>query len=278
MRAPGFDLAPEDFGKLLKKSSFAAGALLLDSRRRRDFEIYYAFCRSVDDCADEYSVPQGRAYLRQWELALRRPAAGRVADGPLLVSELHRVARDHGIPLALFRELIQGALSDLRPKVRFASHKELGLYCHRVAGVVGQACLPLFGLGLGQGKDYAETLGRAFQTINILRDAAEDASKNRIYFALSDLRLHGLTQRDFLAGKGVQGLLADYAARAATSLERADRLALGLPATGLRPSRMMRRLYGALLDSMVRDGLRVFEKRYRLSGLKKMGIILRALL
>ena len=51
MRAPGFEMGPADFKAALKKSAFAPpGACSLRRPQRRDLEIYYAFCRAVDDC------------------------------------------------------------------------------------------------------------------------------------------------------------------------------------------------------------------------------------
>ena len=122
---------------------------------------------------------------------------------------------------------------------------------------MGQACLPIFGLELRRGRAYAEALGRAFQLINIVRDAREDAARGRIYFALADLKRHGLSEKAFLAGQGAQALLQDYALRAKAGLAKADQLARSLPASGIRPSRMMRRLYGALLEAMLADGVKV---------------------
>ncbi len=267
--APGFAWTAQDFRSQLKKSSFAPGALLLSAPARADLEAFYAFCRAVDDCADDHPVPAAKAYLRAWKSALsRRPSP----TSPLLVRELWRLSRSRAIPRSLFLDLIQGAEGDLKP-VRLRDRRALELYCHRVAGVVGQACLPIFGLDLKRGRGYAEALGRAFQLINIVRDLKEDSARGRLYFALSDLKRHKVSAADFMAGRAGQSLIAEYAAYARSQLEAADRLAEGLPAPGLRPSRLMRRLYGALLDRMEDDGLKVFERRYRLSVLRKLAIV-----
>jgi phytoene/squalene synthetase len=275
MKVPGFDFGPADFSRALKASSFAPAALVLNSKRRKDLEIFYAFCRVVDDCADEYAPAEGRRFLKAWQKALAKAPS---PTAPLLQRELWRLSAEYGIPLGLFRDLVLGALSDLRPRVRFARQLDLNRYIHRVAGVVGQACLPLFGVELKAGRAYAEALGRAFQLINIVRDAKEDAARGRLYFCLEDLRKQGLSEKKALAGRGMQPVLLDYALRAQAALREAERASAGLPKSGLRPSRMMRKVYGALLDAMLADGLKVFEKRYSLSGPKKFWLVFTGLL
>lgn len=171
------------------------------------------------------------------------------------------------IPLKLVQTLLEGAKSDLRPKVRFKGRQELFLYCHQVAGVVGQACLPIFGISLKEGAPYAEALGRAFQLINILRDVSEDEARGRDYFAQADRRRYPSEIELFRAYDGL----------AIEAFKEADRLAASLPPQGLRPSRMMRRIYGRLLERMRQDGFRVRERRYRLSDFEKLYLAIREL-
>ena len=59
--------------------------------------------------------------------------------------------------------------------LRFARFRQVQGYAYEVAGSVGLACLPIFGLDLAQGPDFAVALGEGFQLINIVRDAREDA-------------------------------------------------------------------------------------------------------
>ena len=118
------------------------------------------------------------------------------------------------------------------------------------------------------------------QLTNILRDVREDASLGRLYFALEDLGRHGLKEREFMAGKGgarAQRLIYDYAWRARSALRKADEEARGLPARGLRPSRLMRAIYGSLLERMAADSFRVFEKRYSLGPWRKRWVVVRGL-
>ncbi len=280
MKVPGFDWGQADYARQLRRSSFAAGAWLLSVRARADLRIFYAYCRAIDDCADEFAPAQAKKFLKQWSQALdaafKYPQ--RTDRLPQLVTDLAEMCRRRELPLSLLRELIQGALSDAKAQVRFKTRADLEVYMRRVAGSVGEACLPLFGLNRKKAKVYADALGLAFQYINIVRDAAEDAGRGRLYFALSDLKRHKLQAAHALTGLGMQPLLAEYGERARLALEKADQHSHALPSAGLRPSRMMRVVYADILNRMQKDGYQVFEKRYRASRRAKLGALISGLL
>ena len=63
-------------------------------------------------------------------------------------------------------------------------------YCYLVASVVGLVCIRIFGYTDPRAEKLAEETGIAFQLTNILRDVAEDASRNRVYLPLEDLAAH----------------------------------------------------------------------------------------
>lgn len=275
---PGLDLAL-DGAALIRRSSFGPGALFLDAGAREDLGLYYAYCRAIDDCADEYAPAQAKKHLSRWRKELDALHKGRPQSA--MGKALAGLCVRRGIPAGLLDDLWLGAWSDAAPKVRYKRYADLRRYCYQVAGSVGVACLPIFGLDLKPGTPYALALGEAFQLINILRDVAEDAQRGRLYIALEDLALHGVSEKDFLSGQGgarSERLLIDYAWRARHCLRRADEAAVGLPAAGLRPSRLMRALYGRLLEQMVEDGLRVQQFRYSLSPATKALIVGKALL
>jgi len=239
----------------------------MDSGRRADLALFYAYCRFIDDSADEYPPREAAAHLARWKAELALLHRGRPATD--LGKDLAGLCARRGIPAGLLDDLWQGARSDARPKVRHSTWKGVRHYCFQVAGSVGLACLPIFGLDLEQASTYALALGEAFQLINILRDVREDAAKNRLYFALEDLRAHGLDEGTFMRGEGgarAERLVHAYAWRARHALHRADQEARGLPRAGLRPSRLMRAVYGGLFQAMEEDGFRVFTRRYRLGA------------
>lgn len=266
--APGLGSDPRPYLSSLGRSSFSAGLIFLDEQARLDLRVFYAYCRAVDDCADDFSREESAEFLGQWRRSLG--SLSKLEAASPLGSALAGFCRRRKVPLELLRALVTGARSDLRPKVRFANRAQLSSYCHQVAGVVGEACLPLFGVEIKKGKAFAEHLGRGFQLINIIRDLGEDARRGRLYLALSDLKRHRVTERDVLALKsspGLEATLAEYAVWAETCLAEAGHAAkrAGLDPKALRPALLMRELYHALLKKMRRHRFNVLEKRYRLN-------------
>jgi 15-cis-phytoene synthase len=90
------------------------------------------------------------------------------------------------IPLKLLDELVAGVTLDLdraadgAPET-YATFEDLYRYCYLVASVVGLVCIRIFGYRDLRAEKLAEETGIAFQLTNILRDVAEDATRNRVY-------------------------------------------------------------------------------------------------
>lgn len=254
------------------RSSFVPAFRLLPPDRRKDLETFYAFCRAADDIADAdgYDPNERYAALEAWRAALRHP------DLQGLPVNLRELIARRGLDRRLFLELLDGTATDLAAPVRMATRADLDLYCHQVAGTVGQLCLPIFGADPARAGAYAETLGRALQYTNILRDTASDLQRQRLYYPLDELTAAGLDPELFPSG--AERYLVAFASEAGQLFEMAARLEPPADARALRPARIMASIYRALLRKMQRDNLRVTEKRYRLSGPEKLFAVGRALL
>lgn len=192
-----------------KSASNLALAFILLPREKRDaMSALYAFCRAVDDVADEDSAPvdKRRAELAAWRADIRRACSG---DQPefILNQEFAPVIRQFKLPFDLFDELLQGCEMDLE-KLRYENYAELELYCHRVASVVGLLSLEIFGYQNRACHDYARHLGKALQLTNILRDVKNDAARGRIYLPQSELRRFGVSDAEILAGNFSERYLA----------------------------------------------------------------------
>jgi phytoene/squalene synthetase len=72
-------------------------------------------------------------------------------------------------------------------------------------------------------------------------------------------------------------LMNHEADRATASFREADNLLPAADRRALAPARVMADIYQHLLESMRRDGFRVFEKRYRVSRPLKLWILLKHL-
>ncbi len=179
-------------------SNLALAFILLPKSRREGMTALYAFCREVDDVADDESVPveQRRTTLAAWREDIARACDGR-NPGFAVNREFQPVIAAHKLPFALFDELIRGVEMDLDIK-RYQTQEQLEHYCYRVASVVGLLSIEIFGYKNQACHTYADHLGKALQLTNILRDVRTDAERGRIYLPLEDLACFGVTQEEIL--------------------------------------------------------------------------------
>ena len=158
----------------------ALAFILLPREKREAMSALYAFCREVDDVADDEAVPvpERRARLAEWDADIRAACEGREPSFPVN-RELRPFIARYKLPLTLFQELIRGVEMDLDTQ-RYEDWAGLDLYCYRVASVVGLLSIEIFGYTDSACRDYAVHLGKALQLTNILRDVREDASRVQI--------------------------------------------------------------------------------------------------
>jgi phytoene synthase len=180
-------------------SNLALAFVLLPKAKRDAMSALYAFCREVDDVADNESTPVGkrREQLAAWRDDVRRAAENQVPQFPVN-RELQSVIRDYRLPFKHFDELIQGVEMDLDIK-RYETAEELDHYCYHVASVVGLLSIEIFGYRNPACRDYAVYLGKALQLTNILRDVRTDAERGRIYLPRADLARFGVREEEILA-------------------------------------------------------------------------------
>ena len=185
-----------------KSASNLALAFILLPREKRDaMSALYAFCRAVDDVADEDSVPteKRREQLSAWREDIRRACENKNPQF-ILNQEFQPVIQKFKLSFALFDELIKGCEMDL-DTLRYETNEQLELYCHRVASVVGLLSIEIFGYKNPACHDYAVHLGQALQLTNILRDVKNDAARGRIYLPQSELKKFGVSEADILVSK-----------------------------------------------------------------------------
>ena len=179
-------------------SNLALAFILLPREKRDGMSALYAFCREVDDVADDESVPvtQRREKLAAWRADIRRACEGQPPQFSVN-RELQPFIQRHKMPFELFDELLKGVEMDLDIK-RYANYDELEKYCYRVASVVGLLSIEIFGYTNPACRDYAIHLGKALQLTNILRDVRTDAERGRIYLPLSELARFQVTPEEIL--------------------------------------------------------------------------------
>jgi len=257
-------------------SNFYYAFMLLAAERRRALYSVYAFCRFIDDIADDENVRGAAGLLARWREELDLVYAG-APTRPISRALCDSVAR-FNIPQRLFEEVIAGVEMDLDCK-RYATFDELRLYCYRVASAVGLICIEIFGYRNQQTRHYAENLGIAFQLTNILRDVREDAARDRIYLPLEDLARFAVSQEEILAGshsERFERLMKFEAERARAYYEQAEQALPVEDRPTLLAAEAMRLIYGAILRQIVDSNYRVLDRRHRLSTPRKLYLVGRA--
>jgi len=254
-------------------SSFYYSFLFLPAERRRAITALYAFCREVDDIADEVKdVEVARTKLAWWRTEVANLFSGHPRHP--VTRALEPFVERFGLDSARMNEIIDGMEMDLVHH-RYADFDSLKRYCHRVAGVVGQLSASVFGFRNASTLEYAEAMGIAFQLTNIIRDVGEDARRDRVYLPADELARFGLAAEDIFAGRNGPAFRSVMALQAERALAYYD-LAFSKLAPEDRASQraglIMAAIYRALLDEIRRDGFAVLDKRISLTPLRKLWI------
>jgi phytoene synthase len=265
-------------------TSFYWAMRFLPKPKREAMFALYAYCREVDDIADE-PAPEAdkRARLDGWRRELDRLYAGEAPSDPVAVALVAPIAR-YQLPRMPFEEILRGMETDATGPVRAPTMAELDLYCARVAGAVGLQSVRIFGCHDGHADAYAQATGRALQLTNILRDLAEDAGDGRLYLAREALDKAGITAREpaaVLAHPGLGSACAILAERAGQSYREAARLRAAMApddARALKPAAIMTAVYRSLFDRMAARGWERATEPVVMGKAAKLGVALRCLL
>src|SRR6266576_3173744 len=253
------------------KSNLAFAFIAMSGARRRDITTFYAFCRLIDDIADDN---QCEPETKRRELALwRQSLRGETAGEPALAKPVRDLPSRYPIKPEMFEEIITGVEMDIDIR-RYVTWDELRVYCHRVASAVGLVSIEIFGYKNPRCRDYAIALGLALQVTNIIRDVARDLRADRIYLPGEDLARFNYAEEDLRNGvtdtRFIQ-LMNFEADRAEIFFAESTKLLPREDHRSMLPAEIMRSIYHALLRRMKLDNFRVFEKRYRVSKLEKSG-------
>ncbi|HEY5289688.1 MAG TPA: presqualene diphosphate synthase HpnD [Caulobacteraceae bacterium] len=247
-------------------SSFYSAMRLLPRSERAAMFAIYAFCRQVDDIADETgpTAEERRAQLDVWRRAIDSLYTG----GPTpRVRDLAGPTRHFGLTKEDFLAVIDGMEMDVDGPIRRPDFATFDLYCDRVASAVGRLSVKVFGMADEPGRELAHHLGRALQFTNILRDLDEDAEMSRLYLpdeALAAAGIEGDEPEAVLAHPALGKACAWLAAKAHEHYGAANAVLAKKPAGRLRAPRLMSAVYRTILKRMERGGWKAPRERISL--------------
>jgi len=257
------------------KSNFLYSFSLLPKEKNEAINTVYAFCRKTDDIVDNENESLEKKYSRinEWRNEFEKALISGDSKYSLL-NNVNLIIKKFSIPVEPFFDLIKGMEMDLK-KNRYNTFTELMDYCFNVASTVGLMSIEIFGYNNPRTKDFAINLGIALQLTNILRDIKTDAQHGRIYIPLEDLRRFNYSENDlfsFRYNDDFIKLMKHECERARYFYDEANR-SLSKEDKGLMfAARIMEHIYFRVLKKIEKRNYNVFEKKVRVSNLKKIFI------
>ncbi len=239
-------------------SSFFWAMRSLSLERRRAIYAVYAFCREVDDIADdEGPLDERKRLLQEWRDEIERlyksEPTGPITRALLAPRDRFELEKQDLI------DVIDGMEMDAQEAIVAPEWEQLLVYCDRVACAVGRLCVKIFGEPTEKGRAVATALGTALQLTNILRDVHEDAERGRVYLPKDALANNGITDTDPQAILAHPDLLAawhELAGRADKAFRDAEHAMAQCPRDKMRPARIMMEVYRKNFDRIVARAVR----------------------
>jgi presqualene diphosphate synthase len=259
-------------------SSFYIAMRLMPEEERDAMFAIYAFCRKVDDIADDGVGTRAQRHekLEQWRDALRGLYAGTAGQQVRFLAPA--VAR-YGLRLQDFLDVLDGMDMDVAEDIVAPDLATLDLYCDRVASAVGRLSIKVFGMDEGPGFELAHHLGRALQLTNILRDVDEDAAIGRLYLPREYLEaLDCCRQMDpaaIIAKPEIDAVCRRVAALAHHHYDEAQRILSARPRGRIKTPRLMGAVYSEILRASEAQGFAPPRHRVSLPKSRLLSLVLR---
>jgi phytoene synthase len=258
-------------------TSFYSAMRLLPAARRNAMYAIYAFCREVDDIADEGgSLEEKRTGLEDWRGEIERVFAGNPTKP--VAQALVEPTRAYKLRKQDFFAVIDGMAMDAEQAIVAPDLATLDLYCDRVASAVGHLSVRAFGCTEPDADEVAHHLGRALQLTNILRDLAEDAERGRLYLPRELLEQHSIPCADpptVLAHpkirkvcRDVASLALDHYAKARAAMDRCAK-------RPMRPAAIMGAVYRTILQRLVKADWKRLDQPVKLPKWQKLWLAFR---
>ncbi|WP_277187510.1 presqualene diphosphate synthase HpnD [Caballeronia sp. BR00000012568055] len=274
------DEATADAAKASSGSSFYLAMRILPAAQRDAMYQIYAFCRAVDDIADEGALPRREraVALDRWRADIDDCYAGKPKQS---LEPLTRHIQAFHLSRDDFHAVIDGMAMDAAGDIVAPDEATLDLYCDRVASAVGRLSVRIFGMQEDAGRRLAHHLGRALQLTNILRDIDEDAAIGRVYLPRELLAREGIPATDpatIVGDARLPRVCAVLAERAKGHYAQSDAIMANSPRAEVRAPRIMSSAYRAVLDANLKRGFDLPRERVRTPRARLLWIVARNLI
>jgi phytoene synthase len=258
-----------------KGPNFSVGFELLPTVKKTAVHACYAFCRLVDDLADETPALVAEDLLGEWRAELDRAYDGEPRH-PVGVALADAVQR-YPIPRESFLKLIEGCEEDLRFRAP-ASLIDLRRYCDLVATPIGEMSLAIFGATTQRAFELGRELSHALQLTNILRDVREDMQRGRVYLPAEWLNQAGADPQMLdcdTASPAFVALMQRGIGFASNHYANARALPTMVESDSRAAVRLMAGVYEEILERISRDPAVVLRGRVALTHEEKAGLVRR---
>jgi phytoene/squalene synthetase len=171
-------------------TSFASAIKLLHKDIRADIHNIYGFVRFADEIVDTFHDRNKAELLESYRTETYKSIKEKISLNPILHS-FQTTVNKYNIELSLIDSFFQSMQLDLHKN--YYDKVLLKQYIYGSAESVGLMCLHIFCVNdkatYNRLKDYARSLGAAFQKVNFLRDMKADHEQlDRIYFPDCNLK------------------------------------------------------------------------------------------
>ncbi len=168
--------------------SFNWAGFFLPRKIYDDCVTLYAFCRILDNIADEKNNLDAKIekfnkvrnfFLNSFNLNNNDRHSSN--ENETIILDIITLVKNNKIKRVIIEDLIDGIASDLKKRIHIRSVKDLLIYSYRVAGTVGLMMSRILNVNDRRALKGAIDLGIAMQLTNIARDVVEDKKMNREY-------------------------------------------------------------------------------------------------
>ena len=168
--------------------SFNWAGFFLPRKIYNDCATLYAFCRNLDDIADEKNhldakiekFNKVKSFFKK-SFDLDNKDRHSPYENEKIILDIITLAENNKIKRIIIEDLIDGVASDLKKRIHIRLVKDLLIYSYRVAGTVGLMMSRILNVNDRRALKGAIDLGIAMQLTNIARDVVEDKKMNREY-------------------------------------------------------------------------------------------------